>query len=59
MGTSIWWPFERSPVTYVVRLNHSERRGHPATVRVGRRVAAFNHQLRNNAAAVLMLSALL
>jgi hypothetical protein len=59
MGTSICWPFERSPATYDIRLNHSERGCHPATVRVGRRVAAFNHQLRNNAAAVLMLNAFL
>jgi hypothetical protein len=59
MGTSICRPLERSPATYVIRLNHSERGCRPATVRVGRRVPAFNHQLRNNAEAVLMLSTLL
>jgi hypothetical protein len=42
-----------------IRLNYSERGCRLATVCVGRRVAAFNHQLRSNAEAVLMLSTLL
>jgi hypothetical protein len=46
----------RSAATYVIRLNHTARGCRPATVRVGRRVAAFNHQPRINAEAGLMLS---
>jgi hypothetical protein len=41
------------------RLNHSERGCHPAIVRCGgRRASPFNHLLRINAQAVLMLSTL-
>jgi hypothetical protein len=42
-----------------ILVNYSEPGCRLATVCVGRRVAAFNHQLRINAEAVLMLSTLL
>jgi hypothetical protein len=50
----------RTSVSYVIQLIHSERGCHPATVRGGgRRAWVFNHRLRINAEAVLMLSTLL